>query len=146
MRISHPVLALPILLLLLSGCSNSDDDGGNNPPDPPDPQRGDRSGIPLVASFSTSELLALAASNNLTELLLEEVLSPDCRIDVYHYEYQTVDPAGNLIRDSAALMLPNDTAENARASVPSCCTPTARTRTRVTTWRTSSPRRTAKDC
>ncbi len=96
---SRPFLALPILLLLLSGCSNSDDNDGNNPPEPPDPQRGDLVGEPaLVASFSTNELLALAASNDVTELLLEEVLSPDCRIDVYHYEYQTVDPAGDLIR------------------------------------------------
>ena len=117
MRPIDRLLVLSLVTIILSACGSSDDD--DNPPEPPDPQRGDLVGEPaLVASFSTNELLALAASNDVTELLLEEVLSPDCRIDVYHYEYQTVDPAGDLIRASAALMLPNDTADNCQGERP----------------------------
>ena len=117
MPISKPLLVTPVLLSLLAGCGGSDDMPSE--PEPPEPQRGDLVGEPaFVASFSTNELLALAASNDVTELLLEEVLSPDCRIDVYHYEYQTVDPAGDLIRDSAALMLPHDTADQCQGDRP----------------------------
>ena len=88
--------------------------------DPPSPQRGDLIGEAptLVASYSPDELLALASSNEVTQLLLEEVLTPDCRIDVYHFEYQTVDPAGDLTPASAALMVPNDSAAPCQGERP----------------------------
>ena len=112
--------ALPLLfLLLLCGCGSSDDgdDGSGNPP--PDPQRGDLIGeATLVASYSPDELLALAGAGDLTDLLLEEVLTPECTIDVYHYEYQTVDPAGEITPASAALMVPNDAATACQGERP----------------------------
>ena len=112
--------ALPLLfLLLLCGCGSSDDDNGSGNPDPPDPQRGDLIGeATLVASYSPDELLALAGAGDLTELLLEEVLTPECTIDVYHYEYQTVDPAGEITPASAALMVPNDAATTCQGERP----------------------------
>ncbi|HEU4694600.1 MAG TPA: hypothetical protein VFS23_39810, partial [Vicinamibacterales bacterium] len=112
---------LPLLgLLLLTACSDSNDgnDGSGNP-DPPDPVRGDLIGeATFVASYSPDELLALAGAGDLTELLLEEVLTPDCAIDVYHYEYQTVDPAGDITPASAALMVPNDAATACQGERP----------------------------
>jgi len=104
---------LPVVALLLCACSSSDDDN-SPPPPPPDPdptaQRGDLIGEPqLAASYSTDELLAIAATDDVTQLLLDEILSPECGIDTYRFDYQTVDPAGNLIPVSAALMVPDDT-------------------------------------
>ncbi len=102
--------ALSLAVLLLAACDNSDDEGMPPDPDPPEPQRGDLIGDAptLVASYSPEELLALASSNEVTQLLLEEVLTPDCQIDIYRFEYQTVDPAGEITPASAALMVPND--------------------------------------
>jgi alpha/beta superfamily hydrolase len=120
MNYLHRFRALPLLfLLLLCGCGSSDDDNGSGNPDPPDPQRGDLIGeATLVASYSPDELLALAGAGDLTELLLEEVLTPECTVDVYHYEYQTVDPAGEITPASAALMVPNDAATTCQGERP----------------------------
>lgn len=111
---------LPLVLLLLCGCENSGDEGMPPDPEPPAPQRGELIGEAptLVASYSPDELLALASSNEVTQLLLEEVLTPECRIDVYHFEYQTVDPAGDITPASAALMVPNDTASPCQGERP----------------------------
>ena len=111
---------LPLVLLLLCGCENSDDAGMPPDPEPPAPQRGELIGEAptLVASYSPDELLALASSNEVTQLLLEEVLTPECRIDVYHFEYQTVDPAGDITPASAALMVPNDSASPCQGERP----------------------------
>src|SRR5688572_23868897 len=112
--------ALPLALLVLGGCENSGN--GDTPPDPepPEAQRGDLIGEAptLVASYSPDELLALAGLDELTQLVIEQILSPDCRIDVYHFEYQTVDPAGDLTPASAALMLPDDSATVCRGERP----------------------------
>jgi alpha/beta superfamily hydrolase len=116
-----PLLILPVAVLLLSACGSSDDDAGTPPdPEPPPPaQRGDLVGAAtLAASYSPDELLALAATDDVTQLLLEEILSPDCGIDVYRIEYQTVDPAGDLIAVSAALMVPDDSATQCQGGRP----------------------------
>ena len=112
--------ALPLVLLLLCACGNSDDEGAPPDPEPPAPQRGDLIGEAptLVASYSPDELLALASSDELTQLLLTEVLTPECRIDVYRFEYQTVDPAGDITPASAALMVPNDAASPCQGERP----------------------------
>ncbi|HWC30801.1 MAG TPA: prolyl oligopeptidase family serine peptidase [Dehalococcoidia bacterium] len=109
---------LPVVLLLLSACDNSDNNGNDPEPEPP-PQRGELIGeVSLVASYTPAELLALAADDEVTQLLLEELLSPDCDIDVYHYEYNTIDPDGELTPASAALMLPNDAGEPCQGERP----------------------------
>jgi len=111
---------LPLVLLLLSACGNSDNEGTPPDPEPPAPQRGELIGEAptLVASYSPDELLALASANEVTQLLVEEILTPECRIDVYHFEYQTVDPAGDLTPASAALMVPNDSASPCQGERP----------------------------
>lgn len=111
---------LPLALLFLWGCENSNDDGTPPEPEPPAPQRGDLIGESptLVASYSPDELLAVATSGDVSQLILEEVLSPECTIDVYHFEYQTVDPAGDITPASAALMLPNDSATGCQGERP----------------------------
>ena len=109
---------LPLVPLLLCACGGSDDDA---PPDPdPPPQRGELIGDAptLVASYSPDELLALVGSNEVAQLLVEEVLSPECRIDVYHFEYHTIDPAENITPASAALMLPDDAANPCQGERP----------------------------
>src|SRR5688572_22191540 len=109
----------PAVLLLLSACDNSDD--GNGPPDPEPPagERGDLIGdATLTASYSPEELLAVATSGDVSLAILEEVLSPECSIHVYHFEYRTVDPAGDLTPASAALMVPDDSATECQGERP----------------------------
>jgi acetyl esterase/lipase len=112
---------LPLVLLLLSACGNGNDND-NMPPDPdPEPvaERGDLIGEPqLAATYSPDELLVLVSANDVAQLLLEAVLTPDCGIVVYRFEYQTVDPAGNLIPVSSALMVPNDSATQCQGERP----------------------------
>ena len=117
---------LPLVLLLLCACESSDDDEDTTPapeppapPSPPAPQRGDLIGAPtLVASYSPDELLAVASSNEVAQLLVDQILTPDCRIDVYHLEYQTVDPAGNLTPASGAVMVPDDSGSTCQGERP----------------------------
>jgi dienelactone hydrolase len=111
---------LPPVLLLFCACGGSDDDDTPPDPDPPAPQRGELIGDAptVVASYSPDDLLALAGSNEVAQLLLEEVLTPECQIDVYHFEYHTVDPEGDITPASAALMVPNDSASNCQGERP----------------------------
>ena len=99
---------MPVLpLSLLAACDSGDGNMGG-PPEP-QAQRGELIGdVSLVATYSPDELLALASSGTVTRAVLDEILSPDCAISVYHFEYRTVDPAGDLTPASGALMLPND--------------------------------------
>ncbi len=109
MRLFSRFRVLPLVLVsLLAACDNGNDNmGGSNPP--PESQRGELIGdVTLVASYSPSELLALVSSGTVSQEILDAVLSPECRIDVYHFEYRTVDPAGELTPASGALMVPND--------------------------------------
>jgi dienelactone hydrolase len=112
---------LPIAVLaFLCGCENSDDEGGNPPEPEPDPQRGELIGESptLVASYTPEELLATASSGDVTQVILEQVLSPECSIDIYHFEYHTVDPDGNITPASAALMVPNDSGARCQGERP----------------------------
>jgi pimeloyl-ACP methyl ester carboxylesterase len=121
MRRFDRLQVLPVMLLLLCACDNNDDDEEPPPePAPPVPQRGELIGDAptLVASYSPDELLAVASSNEVAQLLADEVLTPECRIDVYHLQYQTADPTGNITPASGALMVPNDSASQCQGARP----------------------------
>src|SRR6185369_2401095 len=89
----HPFRILPHLLLcVLVGCDNNSGEMGGPPA--PEPQRGELIGdVSLVATYTPAQLLALLSSGTVTRAILDEILSPDCRIAVYHFEYRTLDPA-----------------------------------------------------
>ena len=115
------LLVLSAVLSLLSACDSNDDDEAMTPePEPPEPQRGEliNESPTLVASYSPDDLLAVASSNEVAQLLAEQFLTPECTIDVYHIEYNTVDPAGNITPASGALMVPNDSADQCQGERP----------------------------
>jgi hypothetical protein len=111
---------LPLVVLLLAGCGSSDNDNEPPEPEPPEPQRGELIGdAPTpVASYSPAELLALGATDELTQLILDQILSPDCAIEVYHYEYHTVDSADTITPGSGALFVPNDSGTDCQGERP----------------------------
>jgi hypothetical protein len=97
-------------LCCLIACSHKDSTSLARAP-APTPQRGDLVSAPTkVQSYAPSDLLALVGGNDLGKVLLQLTVSPVCTIDVYHFEYQTVDPAGNLTPASGALMVPSGSA------------------------------------
>jgi poly(3-hydroxybutyrate) depolymerase len=109
MKSTHRILITLLAVAALNACGGN----GNSPPPPVPPpvQRGDVvNGPPMkVATLSASELLALLGTNALGQTLLQLVYTPICTITVYHLEYETVDPAGNLTVASGALMVPSGT-------------------------------------
>src|ERR1700730_2868223 len=93
-------------LFLLSGCSHQD---GISPSPPPVAKRGAllQSPVHIVAAFSPALVRTLLQASPLGQTLLQLVYTPLCTITVYHLEYQTVDPAGQLTPASGALMVPS---------------------------------------
>lgn len=96
------------LLAMLGACNRSKDLA----PPPTPAQRGTLLQSPpqALATYSPSDLLTLLGANNLGKTLLHLAYTPACTITVYHLEYQTVDPAGNLTPASGALMVPSGAA------------------------------------
>lgn len=103
--------AVALSLALLTACGGSNDSGSGTISTPPPVQRGDLINGPAtkVGSYGPSDLLALLGANQLGQTLLQLAYTPVCTITVYHLEYETVDPAGNLTVASAALMVPSGT-------------------------------------
>jgi hypothetical protein len=98
---------------VLTACGGGQGNGGNlGNGGSPAPQRGSllQSPVEKVASYSTSDLLGLLGVSQLGQTLLQTSYSPICTINVYHIEYETVDPAGNLTPASGALMVPSGSA------------------------------------
>jgi poly(3-hydroxybutyrate) depolymerase len=93
----------------LAACNNSNSDQASAPAPP---QRGSLIQHPVqeVASYSTSELLALLPGSSLGKTLLGLAYSPLCTVTIYHIEYETVDPAAKLTPASGALMVPSGAA------------------------------------
>src|SRR5688500_3699911 len=115
------LLILSFALLLLSACGSNDNDDNTESPDPPaEPQRGDLIEDPpaRIASYSPQELLSLASSNLLQQVIADAILSPECSIDVHQLKYQSVDAAGNLTPVSGTLMVPNGSGAPCRGERP----------------------------
>jgi Prolyl oligopeptidase family len=95
----------------LVGCGGG---GNGNPASTPSapPQRGSliQSPIQEVASYSTADILGRLGGSHLGKTLLQMAYSPICTVIVYHIEYETVDPSGNLTPASGALMVPSGSA------------------------------------
>src|ERR1700680_4140113 len=94
-----------VALLLLSGCSHQD----GIVPSPAVAKRGAllQSPVHIVAAFSPALVRTLLQASPLGQTLLQLVYTPLCTITVYHLEYETVDPAGQLTPASGALMVPS---------------------------------------
>jgi hypothetical protein len=63
----------------------------------------------LVASYSVAELLVQLSGNDVAKLLLPLAYTPQCAIDVYQLEYETVGGAAEATTASGALMVPTGT-------------------------------------
>ena len=117
MTYAQNILATMVTVALLSGCNMSNNnDSSSMPTSTPTPapapvQRGDVvNGPPIkMGTYAPSDLLALLGGNDLGSTFLQLAYTPLCTITVYHLEYETVDPAGNLTLGSSALMVPSGT-------------------------------------
>lgn len=109
---------------ILSGCGGGDDDDGNTPPvanpPAPTPQRGDLLQSPptKLNSYSSSQLLAALSSNDIGKGLISLALTPNCGVDVYQLQYQTVGAKGEAASASGALMIPTGTDANCTGARP----------------------------
>ena len=114
MKISQRCLLTIAAAAILTGCFGKDDNNPMTPtptPPPPAAARGDVVNGPptLVATYSPTELLAVLGGNDLGKTFLQLAYTPLCTISVYHMQYKTVDPAGNLVDASGAIMVPSGT-------------------------------------
>jgi dienelactone hydrolase len=91
-------------LMGVVACSHNSSSGGGSAA----MQRGDLISAPTkVAAYAPSDLSALLGANALGQALLQLTVNPVCTITVYHMQYETVDPGGNLTPASGALMVPS---------------------------------------
>jgi poly(3-hydroxybutyrate) depolymerase len=97
-------------LVAMAACQNGN--GGNSMSPPPAPQRGSLIQSPPQdsGSYSVGDLVTLLGGNDLGKTLLQLSYTPLCTVNVYHIEYDTADPAGNLTPASGALMVPSGSA------------------------------------
>jgi prolyl oligopeptidase family protein len=109
MKMGPRVVIAVFAVLVIAACKNHDN--GSQMPAPA-PQRGAllQSPVQETASYSPTALLAVLGGSTFEQILLQLVYVPICTINVYHLEYETVDPAGNLTPASGALMVPSGAA------------------------------------
>jgi poly(3-hydroxybutyrate) depolymerase len=118
---------LPCLMaaMLLSACNGDDNDDDaapappaqspppaqTPPPPPPAAQRGDLLETPpaKVASYGTTDLLAVLNGSAVGKAILDAALQPKCNIEVHQIRYQTVGAQNEGATASGALMVPTGT-------------------------------------
>jgi hypothetical protein len=102
-------LAAAAAMIALGACGGSGGGSTTTTTTPTAPQRGQllQSPVQNVGAYSLVGLLAQLTGSPLGQLLLQTAYAPLCAINVYHLEYETVDPAGNLTPASGALMVPS---------------------------------------
>src|ERR1700679_2762308 len=105
----HSRFTVAAALVLMVGCNNHGNSGGSGSSSSSTPQPGALLQSPpeQVASFGTTDLLAMLGGTTTGKLLLQFSYTPTCSITVYHLEYHSVDPAGNVTPASGALMVPS---------------------------------------
>lgn len=106
----RPLIRLVILSWTILGtgaCQHNND--GSSSTVPAAPARGALLQSPpaVMATFGPAEILSLLGGNQLGQTLLQLTYNAICTVTVFHLEYQTVDPAGNLTPASGALMVPS---------------------------------------
>jgi len=96
-------------LIVLAACDDSNDDKGNSglPPAGP-PARGSLLTSPpaRTVSISSTDVLGLITASSSGQQLLQLATAPKCGIDVHKLLYNTVDPKGNSITSTGAMMVP----------------------------------------
>jgi Prolyl oligopeptidase family len=108
MKKSLRQIVIPAAVILgIAACGHNNDDfsGGSTAT----PGRGALLQSPpqIMATYAPADLLTLLGLSSLGQILLQLSYSATCTVTVYHIEYQTVDPVGNLTPASGALMLPS---------------------------------------
>ena len=102
------LLSIAACSLTLAACGGGNDD--NDMPAAPanPPARGTLIESPPARTASLTPATIAAALTNQpgADLLLDLIVAPKCGIDIYHVEYNTVDPAGTATTASAAMMIP----------------------------------------
>lgn len=71
-----------------------------------------------LGSYDPSQLLALVDAGSAEEKLLELIADPVCSVDVHQLRYNTVDPSGESINASGAMMVPNGSDAACQGSRP----------------------------
>jgi hypothetical protein len=97
------------ITLLLAACGGSDQSAAPAPASTPPRGALLQSPPMLVASYSAANLLGQLAGNDIGKLLLPLAYTPQCAINVYHIEYETVGGASEPTTASGALMVPTGT-------------------------------------
>src|ERR1700683_893626 len=114
-NLAPAIIALSAGVLLVA-CGGGSDQSMTSPTTP---QRGELLQSPtLVASYSISDLLEELAANNAAKLLLQLAYTPQCAIDVYHFENETVCGASEPTSASGALMVSTGTGSNCSGARP----------------------------
>lgn len=108
---------IPALLLSMTlaacGSSNNDDEPappeeGAQPPPPPS-TRGSLIVSPpeLLGTFQPDQLPATTGAGSVAEKMLEFIADPVCAVNAHQLRYNTLDPAGQPVTASGALMVPS---------------------------------------
>src|SRR5580658_11198710 len=106
-RPTSSVAAGVTALLMLAGCNSGMNNGSTPGPSPP--QRGQLLTNPptLVATFGTSDLLALLGVDTLGQELLTLAYSPICTVNVYQLNYETIGAKSEATTSTGALLVPS---------------------------------------
>lgn len=106
---SYPLIPMVLLAVLAAGCNSNDNNGSNSSSGAP-AERGTLLQSPptRLASVTTTDLLAmLAGGNDEVKQVLALFSQPECTVDVYQIQYNTVGGAAEATTASGALMVPN---------------------------------------
>ncbi|HEV2268826.1 MAG TPA: lipase family protein [Steroidobacteraceae bacterium] len=113
------ILILSTAALMLTGCHGTMT-GSSGPPmsSPPQPGQLLQSPPPKTGSYSVGDLLALLSGDTDAAPLLNLVLNPPCKVDVYHLEYETLGGQSEATTASGALLVPGGTDPSCQGARP----------------------------
>lgn len=117
-------LSCLLLAAFLAGCRwGGKDNASDTTPaatPPSGPNRGDllTSPPPLVASYSTDQLLAALTGSDVGKILLSLAYTPKCSLNIYQLSYATVGGKGEAAKASGALMVPTGTDAGCQGPLP----------------------------